>query len=302
MSVDAVLIAGPTAAGKSAAALALAERIGAVIVNADSMQVYSELPILTGQPSKPDQARIPHRLYGHVSVTERYSAGRYQWDAAAALAEVRDKDRTAIFVGGTGLYFNVLTRGLSPMPQVPAETRASVRARFDAIGRERFYAELLQRDPAAAQLRPSDTQRVLRAADVLQATGRPISEWQRVAGKPVLNGLKLARFVISPERDVLYDRIDRRFEQMIAEGALEEARSLLHLDPSLPAARSLGVPELLQFLRGEISLAEATAAAQMATRRFAKRQLTWFRRYMADWMWIGESDLRNIMASITREL
>src|SRR5437868_2950372 len=222
MSVDAVLIAGPTAAGKSAVALAIAERISALIINTDSMQVYRELPVLTGQPAAADQARIPHRLYGHVNVTERYSAGRYQWDAAAALAVARDERRTAVFVGGTGLYFNVLTRGLSPMPQVPAEMRVAVRARFEAIGRERFYDELVAQDPEAAELRPSDTQRILRAADVLQATGRPISEWQSVAGKPVLSGLKLARFVISPDRELLYGRIDRRFEQMLARGALEE--------------------------------------------------------------------------------
>ena len=302
MSVDAVLIAGPTAAGKSAVAFALAERIRGIIVNTDSMQVYAELPILTGQPPPTDQSRISHCLYGHVSVTERYSAGRYQWDAAAALAAIRDKNRTAIFVGGTGLYFNVLTRGLSPMPQISTEIRSTVRTRFEMIGRERFYAELVQRDPSAADLRPSDTQRILRAADVLQATGRSITEWQRAAGKPVLEGLTLARFVISPDRELLYQRIDRRFEQMIAQGALEEASRLLHLDPELPAARSLGVPELMRFLRGEIALSDASAAAQMATRRFAKRQLTWFRRYMADWIWLADPDLRNIMASITREL
>ena len=301
MSVDAVLIAGPTAAGKSAAALALAERISGVIINTDSMQVYAELPILSGQPSAADQARIPHRLYGHVSAAERYSAGRFQWDAAAALAGVREQHRTAIFVGGTGLYFNVLTRGLSLMPQVPANVRAVVRARFEEIGRARFYAELVERDPSAAEFRPSDTQRILRAADVLQGTGRPLSQWQRVAGKAVLDGLKLACFVISPDRELLYQRIDRRFEQMLADGALDEAKQLLQLDSSLPAARSLGLPELVRHLRGEIPLTGATAAAQMATRRFAKRQLTWFRRYMAGWIWLADPHLRNIMASITRE-
>lgn len=161
MSVDAVLIAGPTAAGKSAAALALAERIGGVIVNTDAMQVYSELPILSGQPAVDELASAPHRLYGHVSASERYSAGRFQDDVAAELATIVRTGRVAIFAGGTGLYFNVLTRGLSPIPQVSAAIRALVRSRFEAIGRERFYAELVQRDPAVAALRASDTQRLL---------------------------------------------------------------------------------------------------------------------------------------------
>ena len=212
MSVDAVLIAGPTAAGKSAAALAAAERNGGIIINTDSMQVYVELPILTGQPSHEDQARVPHRLYGHIPVTERYSAGRYVQEATAELERARQSRRMPIFAGGTGLYFHALTHGLSPMPQVPPDIRAAVRARFEAMGRERFYAELVQRDSAATALRVSDTQRILRAADVLEATGHPLSKWQSLAGRPVLQGMKLACFVISPDRELLYRRIDLRFD------------------------------------------------------------------------------------------
>ena len=300
MSVDAVLIAGPTAAGKSAAALALAERINGVIVNTDAMQVYSELPILSGQPAAEELARVPHRLYGHVSATERYSAGRFQDEAAAELANIRAIGRVPIFTGGTGLYFNVLTRGLSPIPQVPAGIRALVRSRFESMGREQFYTELVQRDPAAAALRISDTQRLLRAADVLEATGRPLSQWQAVAGNPVLERLKLARIILGPGRELLSERINHRFETMISRGAVDEVRALGDLDPSLPAARMLGFPELSRYLKGEQGLDEAVAEAQMATRRFAKRQLTWFRRYMADWRWLD--DPGNILSSITGEL
>lgn len=300
MSVDAVLIAGPTAAGKSAAALALAERIGGVIVNTDAMQVYSELPILSGQPAADELARAPHRLYGHVSASERYSAGRFQDEAAAELATIVRTGRVAVFAGGTGLYFNVLTRGLSPIPQVSAAIRALVRSRFEAIGREQFYAELVQRDPAVAALRASDTQRLLRAADVLEATGRPLSQWQAIAGKPVLQGLKLARFVLAPGREFLVERINRRFDSMISHGAVDEVRALRDLDPSLPAARMLGFPELSRYLKGEQGLDQAVAEAQMATRRFARRQLTWFRRYMADWRWLTEPS--NNLSSIAGEL
>lgn len=299
MFVDAVLIAGPTAAGKSAAALALAARVDGVIVNTDAMQVYSELPILSGQPGANEISRALHRLYGHVSAHERYSAGRFQHEATAELTAIAASGKVPIFAGGTGLYFNVLTRGLSPIPQVPGDIRARLRSRFDEIGRERFYAELVQRDPAVAALRASDTQRLLRAADVLEATGRPLSQWQAIAGKPVLEGLKLALFVVAPGREILAERINRRFESMIERGAADEVRALRDLDPSLPAARMLGFPELSRYLKGEQGLGEAVAAAQMATRRFAKRQLTWYRRYMADWVWLSEAD--NILSSITGE-
>jgi tRNA dimethylallyltransferase len=294
MSVDAVLIAGPTASGKSALALSLAERMGGVIVNCDSMQVYSELRLLSARPSADEESRAPHRLYGHVSAHERYSAGRYQDDAARALAEVLAADRVPIFVGGTGLYFSVLTEGLSPVPPVPGELRARVRARFEEEGTEAIFADLARRDPeTAAQLQHSDTQRILRALDVLEATGRPLSAWRKSSGRPVLEKLRLARFVLAPSREVLYERIDRRFDAMIAAGALDEVRALAGLDPTLPAAKALGLPSLQRHLAGEKTLEEATAEASRKTRNYAKRQLTWFRSRMADWRWVKDADARS---------
>jgi tRNA dimethylallyltransferase len=289
MTVGAVLIAGPTASGKSAAALALAERAHGTIINADSMQVYRELRVLTARPTECDEARLPHRLYGCVGVAERYSVGRYQDDAGRALAEIREEGRLPIFVGGTGLYFDVLKEGLSPIPPVPAEVSMKNRQRFDKLGRETFFAELAARDPkTASRLRISDTQRVLRAADVLEATGTPLSDWRTMSGKPLLAEVQVARFVIAPPREVLFQRIDRRFEAMVREGALDEARALQGLDASLPAAKALGLRELCRHLAGEIPLQVAIAEAQLTTKRYVKRQMTWFRNRMQDWKWLEE--------------
>jgi tRNA dimethylallyltransferase len=303
MSVDVVLIAGPTASGKSHLALALAARIGGTIINADSMQVYGELRVLTARPSAADELAAPHRLYRHVSARTRYSVGRYQEEAALALAEARSAGRVAIFVGGTGLYFDALTKGLSPIPPVPAEIREATRARFETIGRDAFFAELNARDPAtASKLRPSDTQRLLRAMDVLESSGRPLSRWQKMAGKPALEGLRTQRFVIAPQREILGERIDRRFETMVQQGALEEARALIGLDPTLPAAKALGLPQLWRHLAGEITLAAAIAEAQLATKQYGKRQMTWFRNRMNTWNWVEDIDLSNFVASTARDL
>lgn len=292
--IDAVLIAGPTAGGKSAAALALAARTGGAIVNCDSMQVYRELHVLSARPSVANEARAPHLLYGHVPAAERYSAGRYQGDAARALAEARAEGRLPIVVGGTGLYFDVLEKGLSPVPPVPAAVRAANRAHLEAIGSDAFFAGFCSRDPeTASALRPNDTQRVLRAADVLAATGWPLARWQKEKGKPVLEGMEVARFVIAPPREELYARIDRRVDSMLADGALEEARALAGLDPTLPAARALGVPQLLKHLAGELSLEAAEDDMKRETRRYAKRQLTWFRNRMAEWRWMEDATATN---------
>ena len=282
MSVDAILIAGPTASGKSRAALELAEAIGGVIVNADAMQVYREPRILTARPSDADMARVPHLLYGHVPAREHYSTGRYQSDAGHALTEVRKAGRVPIFVGGTGLYFRALTDGLSEMPTVPAGVRAAARARLAAIGNDAFHAALAARDPEmAAQLNPGDSQRMLRAWEVLEASGRSLAFWQKNEGRPVLDGLRLSTFVIEVPRETLRERIDARFRAMVAAGAMDEALALADLDPALPAARIIGRRELLAQHDG--ALADAIGRAVIATRQYAKRQDTWFRNQLPDW-------------------
>jgi len=291
MSVDAVLIAGPTASGKSAAALALAEHAGGVVINTDSMQVYREARILTARPDAGAEARAPHRLYGHVSVDESYSVARYQADAAAALAEARAQKRPPVFVGGTGLYFGALTDGLADIPAVPPEIRMRVAAWREELGAEAFFEELRTRDPdSATRLGTSDTQRVLRAYEVFEATGRPLSDWQREKPLPgPLAGLTLARFVIAPPRPELHRRIDRRFDVMLEDGAVDEAVRLSSVDSSRPAAKILGLRELIGVSTGAMAVDEARALAQASTRQYAKRQLTWFRHRMADWRWLEPS-------------
>jgi tRNA dimethylallyltransferase len=297
MSWDAVLIAGPTASGKSQVALELAEHTGGTVINADSMQVYSDLRILTARPSEEGEARAPHRLYGHVPVAERYSVGRYIEDAEAVLKEVRAEGRLPIFVGGTGLYFNALTQGLSPIPPVPAEVRVETEKRIDEIGLDAFFAEFAADDPkTAANLKPNDRQRILRAACVFEASGVPLAEWQETPGISPLKGLALASFVLAPPREELYARIEKRFGEMIADGAIEEAKALATLDPYLPAARALGLPQLLSHVVEGAALETVTDEAVMQTRRYAKRQMTWFRRFMADWKWLENDHIRNIIA------
>jgi tRNA dimethylallyltransferase len=299
MNMDVVLIAGPTASGKSAAALALAERIGGALINTDSMQVYREARILTARPSEADMQRVPHLLYGHVSVHENYDVARFAADAATALASVRAEGRMPIFVGGTGLYFGALTEGLPDMPKIPSDLRTRIRARRAEVGAETFFAELTARDPeTASRLRASDTQRVLRAYEVFEATGRPLAHWQRGASVPLLGELKQARFVLSPQRPALRDRIAARFDFMLHEGALEEAWALRGIPPSSPAAKILGLRELQAFKSGEISLEAARQSAVTATRQYAKRQVTWFRHRMADWVWRAEELDSNILSTM----
>jgi tRNA dimethylallyltransferase len=294
--VDAVLIAGPTASGKSHAALALAEAIGGTVINADSMQVYREARILTARPSGDDMMRVPHALYGHVSVRDPYSVGRYQQDAAAVLSDMRGAGRTPVFTGGTGLYFSALTEGLADIPSVPASVRDAARRKLADIGVGALHAELAARDPdTASRLRPSDPQRVLRAWEVLEATGLPLSHWQAQMGKPVLGGLRIVKFVLDLPRSELRERIETRFGSMLAQGARDEARALAGLDPALPAARILGLRELEAVASGQMEEAEAVRLAVTATRQFAKRQLTWFRNRMGDWIWVPAQDSGNIL-------
>jgi len=291
MRHDAVLIAGPTASGKSAAALELAEARNGVIINADSMQVYAEAPILTAQPSAADKARAPHLLYGHVSARDSYSVGRYAADAAAALAKVRADGKLPIFVGGTGLYFMALTQGLAHVPPIASEIRQKARALLAEIGVQALHARLAAVDArTAAQLRPTDPQRVLRAFEVWQATGRSLADWQQSPAEPVLKNLTLAKFVVELPRAQLRERTADRFEAMVEGGGLAEALALKALDPALPAARLLGLRPLINLGEGRLSKAEAVALAITATRQFAKRQMTWFRHRMGNYVWFNPSE------------
>ena len=286
MKFDAVLIAGPTASGKSQAALALAEKIGGVVINADSMQVYREAPILTAQPSDADKARVPHLLYGHVGADEVYSVGRWRSDAVTALAEARAMKRVPIFAGGTGLYFSALTDGLAEIPEIPPEVRDSARGLLDEIGVEQLHARLAARDPwTASKLRPSDPQRVLRAYEVFEATGRPLAEWQEAPAQSILKNSHIAAFVLDPPRSELRARIAVRFEEMVERGGLKEAAALAGLDSALPAAKLLGLRPLQALAAGQISRSDALEQAITATRQFARRQMTWFRNRMPHYIW-----------------
>jgi tRNA dimethylallyltransferase len=280
-----VLIAGPTASGKSALALALAERIGGMVINADSMQVYGDLRKITARPTPAEEARVPHRLYGHVDAAVNYSVGRYLADAAGALDEARRSGRPAILVGGTGLYFKALTAGLAAVPPIPADIRAAVRARLAQDGAVALHAELQRHDArAAARLNVNDRTRIARALEVVEATGRSILDWQ-TEGVPALLEADAPRVFIAPERATLYARIDARFEAMLVAGALDEVRTLAArgLDPLLPAMKAHGVPWLIRHLAGEISLEAAGHHAKLDTRHYAKRQFTWFRHQLGDW-------------------
>jgi tRNA dimethylallyltransferase len=281
-----ILISGPTTSGKSALAMALAERIGGSIVNADSMQVYRDLRVITARPSAQDEARIPHRLYGHVDASENYSVGRWCRDAGEAMAEIAEAGRVPILVGGTGLYFKALTTGLAAVPPVPAEIRSQVRGRLASEGVPPLYAELMQRDPETAyRLMPNDRSRICRALEVMLATGRSLSDWHREGLPPLLDSARVAKVFIAVERRELVARIETRFAAMLDAGALAEVKALAarNLDPLLPAMKAHGVPWLIQHLNGAISLDEAAAGAIMDTRRYAKRQVTWFRNQMKEW-------------------
>jgi tRNA dimethylallyltransferase len=286
---QAVLIAGPTASGKSALALALAERLGGAIVNADSMQVYRDLRVITARPSPDEEARVPHALYGHVDAGEIYSTGRWLRDAGATLASLSAQGRLPIVVGGTGLYFKALTSGLAAVPPIPPGIRIAVRARLERDGVEPLYAELTECDPVmAARLMPLDRSRIARALEVVLATGRSLADWQKEGLPPLLDPARAVKVFLACERKDLVARIEKRFAAMLAAGALDEVRALSErkLDPLLPAMKAHGVPWLIRHLRGELSLAEAAAGSVMDTRRYAKRQHTWFRGQMKDWAFV----------------
>ncbi len=295
--MTALLIMGPTASGKSALALELARHVDGEIVNADSMQVYGDLRVLTARPTPEEEAQIPHHLYGHVDAAERYSAGRWVDDATAAITAIEARGRTPIVVGGTGLYFKALTEGLAPAPAAPAEVRARLAAELAQEGAEALHERLALIDPdAARRIGIADAPRILRALEVAES-GEKLSELQQKAEAP----LKRWRgFALWPEREALYAAIERRFDAMISAGALEEVRALAArgLDPTLPAMKAHGAPALMAHLRGEMALAEAIEIAKRDTRRYAKRQFTWMAHQMPDWPRIADADLHARLVAI----
>ncbi len=298
---EAVLIAGPTASGKSALALELALSTGGVVINADSMQVYRDLRVITARPTQSEEARAPHRLYGHVDAAVNFSAGAWVADAAKALDEAKAEGRLPIFVGGTGLYFKALTAGLSVVPPIPAEVREDVRARLKRNGAEALHAELARRDPGAAgRLNLRDRTRIARALEVVEATGRSLLDWHREGQPPLLPKDSFRAVFLAPERDELYARIDARFDVMLGAGALREVERLAarHLDPLLPAMKAHGVPALIRHLCGELSLEDAAGIGRADTRHYAKRQFTWFRHQLPEFEWVKPEGARGWLAAI----
>jgi tRNA dimethylallyltransferase len=282
-----VLLAGPTASGKSTLALELAARHDGMIVNADSMQVYRDLRVLSARPSEADEAAAEHRLYGHVGAAMRYSVGAWLADIAPVLGQARKARRLAIVVGGTGLYFKALTEGLSPVPEVPAAIRDRILTEAQESDATDLHARLRAVDPEdAAAIRPSDRARIIRALEVFEATGQSLAHWNRAGTSPPLVDVDRAvRMVLVPDRAELHRRIADRAGRMMRGGARGEVERLvaLALDPALPAMKAIGVRELCDHIAGNVSLEEATAAIATETRRYARRQLTWFRNQMQDW-------------------
>lgn len=291
MSVpDLVLIAGPTASGKSALALSLASVLGGEIINADSMQVYADLRVLTARPTPEEEGRAPHHLFGSVDGAVNYSVGRWLADAVPILHAIRARGIVPIFVGGTGLYFKALLEGLSEIPPVPETIRERVRAETQALQGADLHARLAALDPdAAARILPNDRLRTLRALEVLTATGRSILAFREGDRVSPLAGLNVRRLFVVRPREELVERIDRRFRTMMKQGALEEVAALAArgLDPTLPVMRAHGVPWLLRYRAGILDLETAIEGGQADTRRYAKRQMTWFRGQMTGWESVG---------------
>ena len=286
------LIAGPTASGKSALALRLAEATGAEIVNADALQLYRDLRVLNARPSDEEMARIPHHLFGVADAADGWSVGRWLRAATMVLDDITAHGAPAIVVGGTGLYFRALTVGLADVPAAPVEAREAAMRFYDEAGEPAVREALRTLDPAAeARIAANDRQRLVRALAVVQATGRALSDWQADT-KPALRPGSWRGVVLEPDRAALYARCDRRLTAMVEQGALDEARALIArgLDPDLPAMKAVGLRELAAHLGGELSLADAIAAAQQETRRYAKRQLTWLRNQTPDWPRITTTD------------
>ncbi len=310
-----IVLYGPTASGKSELAVTLAERLDGVVINADSLQLYAELRILTARPDDTAMARAPHRLFGIVPASEASSAAWWRDKALAEIAEAHRAGKSAIVTGGTGLYLKTLMEGLSPVPPADIAARAKATALYEEVGGAAFRAALAFRDPsAAARLMASDRQRLIRAWEVVEATGRALSDWQTMPRDP-RHSLTFSLVGLMPDRAELYERIDRRFDSMIKRGALEEAARFdaLNLSPTLPVNKALGLPELRRHLNGECDLAEAVRSAQQASRNYAKRQMTWFRHQLpsekksppphvthAQFAELSERNLTEIMSFILR--
>jgi tRNA dimethylallyltransferase len=283
----AVLIAGPTASGKSALALEKARETGGVIINTDALQVYDGLRVVTARPGPEELALAPHRLYGMIPPSQRFSTG--DWVRAVARVVAEADDRPLIFAGGTGLYFDTLTKGFADVPEIPSSASAWAEAEVHGLDREGRMKLMTARDPAMARrLKGTDPQRVIRALAVLKATGRSLASYQDEGVQPLLKGWRLERLVLNPDRDVLRERIARRFDAMLENGAVEEVEALLaqQLDPSLPIMKAIGVREIGDWRAGRSTREEMVERAVTATRQYAKRQRTWFRNRMSDWEWV----------------
>ncbi|MBR9970114.1 tRNA (adenosine(37)-N6)-dimethylallyltransferase MiaA [Magnetospirillum sulfuroxidans] len=282
MNRPAIVIAGPTASGKSGLALAIARAFNGTVINADSMQVYDVLRVVTARPSQAEEAQAPHRLYGVLSPSVNCSAAAWKDMAAAAMAESWAQGRLPVVVGGTGLYLRTLMHGISPVPAIPDEIRTQARALLAERGNAAFHALLAARDPVmAARLDPANSQRLARAWEVIEASGQSLAAWQALPMEGAVDAHWLT-LSLAPPREALYANCDQRFALMMEHGALDEVRALLALglDPALPAMKALGVPELAALLAGTLEPKQAVSAAQKATRNYAKRQLTWFRHQL----------------------
>lgn len=297
-----ILIAGPTASGKSALALGLAERLGGVIVNADSQQVYADWRLLSARPAEADLARAPHVLFGHLPLDADYSTGAWTREAMAAIADAQAQGLRPILVGGTGLYFTALTQGLAPIPPVPPLMRAEAEAELQRLGLTRFAAELARRDPATAAVTDlANPMRLLRAWEVLEATGQGLAAWHATTGAPLLPLDQVVALVLTPDRAWLYQRCEARFDAMLAGGVLDEVRAVMarNYPPAAPGLKAVGAPDLMAYLRGEITLEQAAQEAKTATRRYAKRQLTWARNQLFQWHALESHNLAQNLALAT---
>lgn len=280
-----IFIAGPTASGKSGLAVKLAHNLNGEIVNADALQVYKDLSILSARPTLEEQGATPHHLYGYLDGAQPCSAGIWSRKAGQVIEDILARKKTAIVVGGTGLYFRALIDGLSPIPEVSQHARDAAAARLEEIGQDKFYQEVTTIDPPMARLAPADRQRLLRAWEVHNETGLALSHYQNMPRQPVLHHTIATKIVLLPMREKLYTQCNNRFLAMLEAGGLEEARTLLNrqLPDTLPVLKALGVAELIAHLQGTLTLPEAITLAQRNTRRFAKRQMTWFRGQASDW-------------------